>query len=217
MQVTTYITRRLVECVVQIGHNCLAIGIYINYTCQGFTLTATFRMTITHSNATQSSTTAIEIILSCSVCADTLSTINAEGYECHGLRKTDDPNSSRVTKLWLTECAHLCCTKHFEGGGRLISDTMYLQIVLKCDRCPGVPFYPNQQAPRAPCPFCVVENNDHSEKSLFYINGPAIGEHDPNIPSGYFQIPPVDLGGSDPAFAALLVSGKPPLALTDNT
>ncbi|KAL2041047.1 hypothetical protein N7G274_005991 [Stereocaulon virgatum] len=182
--VTTHVTRRQVECVAQVGHNCLAIGMYIKTICQGFTLTATFRMIITHSNATLSSTTAIEIVLSCSVCADTLSRINAEGYEFHGLRKTDDPNSGRVTKLWLTECAHLCCTKHFEGG--------------------GVPFYPDQQAPRAPCPFCVVENNDHSEKTLFYINGPATGEYDPNIPSGYFQIPPVDLGGSDPAFAALL-------------
>lgn len=161
-----------------------------------------------------SSLSAIEIILSCSICQDTLSNIYAEDDENRGLRKSNDPEDGRVTKLWLTECAHLCCGKHFERGGKLFSDTTYFRPVSKFNRFLGVPFHPDQQAPRAPCPFCAIETDDRSDKTLFYINGPANGEHDPNIPGGYFQTPPVDLGGSDPAFAALLVGDNLQLAPT---
>ncbi|MCJ1275217.1 hypothetical protein MMC21_003018 [Puttea exsequens] len=128
---------------------------------------------------------AIDLILSCSVCQATLSSIHREDGQDSGLRRTDDVQSGRIPKLWLTECTHLTCGKHFEGG--------------------GVPFHSAEQTPRAPCPVCSVEKNDRSKKDLFYINGTSEGEYDSNIPEAYFKTPPINLGGgSDPAFDALL-------------
>ena len=59
----------------------------------------------------------------------------------------------------------------------------------------------------------MVENNDRSEKALFYISGTANGEFDPNIPNEYMQTPPVTLGGTGPGFDALLVSDNISMAL----
>lgn len=72
--------------------------------------------------------------------------------------------------------------------------------------CPGTPFHPIGQPPRAPCPLCTIEKGDVSEKALFAVNGPAKGEYDTNIPSAYFQVPPIRLGGDDPELEALRVS-----------
>lgn len=65
---------------------------------------------------------ATDILVSCSVCQDTLSSIYAEDDGNLGLRKSDDPHNGRITKLWLTECAHLTCGKHLEGGGKRYHD-----------------------------------------------------------------------------------------------
>ena len=69
----------------------------------------------------------------------------------------------------------------------------------------GIPFHPDQQTPSAPCPLCVTEQNDHTKKALFYINGTTKGEYDSSIPDSYFQTPPVALGGTIPGFDAMLV------------
>lgn len=77
-------------------------------------------------------------------------------------------------------------------------------------RLGGVPFYSDQQTPRAPCPLCTADSNDPSNKDLFFINGSSEGEYDENIPESYFQTPPIDLGGEDdPRYNALLVSQHP--------
>ena len=70
------------------------------------------------SNNYISALSATDIVVSCSICQDTLSSIYAEGDGNLGLRKSEDPHNGRITKLWLTECAHLTCGKHLEGGGK---------------------------------------------------------------------------------------------------
>ncbi|KAM0797484.1 hypothetical protein BDR22DRAFT_824324 [Usnea florida] len=59
----------------------------------------------------------VDIVFCCTVCQETLSTIYADDEQPNGLRKgNEDPHKSTVTKLWLTECAHLTCGKHLPGG-----------------------------------------------------------------------------------------------------
>ena len=60
---------------------------------------------------------ATDIVLSCAICQATLSTIYRTGDEVHGLTTGDESQGTTVIKFWLTECAHLICSKHFEGGG----------------------------------------------------------------------------------------------------
>ena len=73
----------------------------------------------------------------------------------------------------------------------------------------GVPFHSGHQSPRASCPLCVVERNDHSEKSLFFVNGTSKDEHDSNIPEAYFQTPPLKFISGDVGFEALRVGCLP--------
>lgn len=60
-----------------------------------------------------------DIVLSCTICQETLSTIYADIDRSPGLRQNgEEPHTSKITKLWLTECAHLTCGKHLPGGGK---------------------------------------------------------------------------------------------------
>ncbi|KAL8842870.1 MAG: hypothetical protein Q9176_002506 [Flavoplaca citrina] len=115
----------------------------------------------------------IDFILSCSICQDTLSTLYAQSDK-DGLRQGTDDYDGAITKLWLTQCAHVSCAKHMEG----------------------VPFHPKDQPPKAPCPLCVRNNQDHSAKILYAIRGTARGEYDDNIPPEYFEFPPQQLNNS---------------------
>ncbi|KAI9874534.1 MAG: hypothetical protein M1830_009644 [Pleopsidium flavum] len=125
----------------------------------------------------------LEVIFSCGVCQDTLKTIYSEPDNNSGLRNTADSTKGTVVKLWLTECAHLTCGKHLEGG--------------------GLPFHPDDQPPRAPCPICSGEKGDTTQKALFAVHGVEAGEFDPHIPASYFQLPPVKLDASDPGMDAM--------------
>ena len=71
---------------------------------------------------------AIDIILSCTICQKPFSAIYENDDVNLGLRKGDDPHSGRVTKLWLTECCHLSCGKHFEGGGKLSDEAIRTEV-----------------------------------------------------------------------------------------
>ncbi|KAL8914418.1 MAG: hypothetical protein Q9171_000923 [Xanthocarpia ochracea] len=100
-----------------------------------------------------------------------------EGYpEEEGLHQGTDNTNGAITKLWLTECAHVTCAKHLEGG--------------------GVPFHPKDQPPKAPCPFCVRNKQDYEDKILYAIRGTGKGEYDNNIPAEYFEVTPPQLGKS---------------------
>lgn len=62
-----------------------------------------------------------DIVLSCTICQNTFSTIYADDDQDNGLRRDDEvPRNNRITKLWLTECAHLTCGRHLPGGGKLL-------------------------------------------------------------------------------------------------
>jgi hypothetical protein len=59
-----------------------------------------------------------EIIFSCSICQATITDIYRDVEGDLGFNATDGSDQERVvTKLWLTECSHLTCAKHLEGGG----------------------------------------------------------------------------------------------------
>ena len=79
-----------------------------------------FSLTLTMAESqsrVQSSVAALDLIFSCNICQETISGIYAEDDAHCGLRKSDNLDDDRITKLWLTDCAHLTCGKHLEGGG----------------------------------------------------------------------------------------------------
>ena len=59
----------------------------------------------------------LEMIISCAVCQKPYTEIYDTKDNNRGLRQGSDPQDGRIPKLWLTECAHLTCGKHLEGGG----------------------------------------------------------------------------------------------------
>ncbi|KAI4168565.1 MAG: hypothetical protein LQ343_006297 [Gyalolechia ehrenbergii] len=116
---------------------------------------------------------SVDFVLSCSICQETLSAIYADLDGDDGLRKDAKRTNGSITKLWLTECAHITCGKHLEGGGLQAED----------------------QPPKAPCPLCSVNNGDQSAKILYWIRGAMRGQYDESIPAEYFQVPAPQLGG----------------------
>ena len=59
----------------------------------------------------------LEIIFSCSICQATITDIYSSQHSNQGFHDGRQPDVETVTKLWLTECGHLTCGKHLEGGG----------------------------------------------------------------------------------------------------
>ena len=68
-------------------------------------------------NSAEISMFATDIVFSCAICQATLSNLHAEDGGNSGLRMSDTPENSKISRLWLTECAHLSCGKHFLDGG----------------------------------------------------------------------------------------------------
>ncbi|KAL0263374.1 hypothetical protein SLS55_002354 [Diplodia seriata] len=64
---------------------------------------------------------ALEVIFTCDICQASVSDIYGKGGA--GATETDFQDGRahtadrRVTCLWLTQCMHLTCGKHLEGGG----------------------------------------------------------------------------------------------------
>ncbi|MCJ1469899.1 hypothetical protein MMC07_008543 [Pseudocyphellaria aurata] len=127
--------------------------------------------------------TPLDIIVSCSICQQSICDIYAAPEQSDGLRQGPDLGNGKITRLWLAECGHFTCTKHLAGG--------------------GPQFYPSPQKPQAPCPLCSRERGDFSNKSLFWVNGVSSGEYSLEIPKAYFQTPPLRLAGDDPDLEAL--------------
>lgn len=61
-----------------------------------------------------------DIIFSCSICHATVSDIYKNPESNKGLSDGRGPDERDVTKFFLTECAHLTCGKHLQGGGTSI-------------------------------------------------------------------------------------------------
>ncbi|KAI9712531.1 MAG: hypothetical protein M1812_006840 [Candelaria pacifica] len=125
----------------------------------------------------------LDLIFSCGVCQDTITEIYAESQDHNGLRTKPGSDEGDIVKLWLTECAHLTCGKHLEGG--------------------GAPFHPAKQPPRAPCPVCTAETGGTEPKALYAVFGTGKGQYDPTIPRNYFDTPPIRLDGTAPGMDAL--------------
>ncbi|OJD29222.1 nadh-ubiquinone oxidoreductase kda subunit [Diplodia corticola] len=122
---------------------------------------------------------ALDVIFTCDICQASISDIYGEGGP--GATVTDfqdgrPPTADRrVTCLWLTQCMHLTCGKHLEGG--------------------GAPFHPKGQHPKAPCPLCRRDKNDERPRTLYAVRGLRPGNFDPDIPHELFQVPPMKLQG----------------------
>lgn len=96
--------------------------------------------------ARQSRSETIDLILSCSICQDTLSAIYTNHENNDGLRQGKDNTDGAIVKLWLTECAHITCAKHLEGGGELASTGAFLNLYLQVRRGPFPPSRPTSES-----------------------------------------------------------------------
>jgi len=72
----------------------------------------------------------LDIIFSCCICQDTPSRIYEEPDDRLALRQNKDRQWGRIAKLYLTGCAHVVCTKHFEGGGMYSRGSVVLSYML---------------------------------------------------------------------------------------
>jgi hypothetical protein len=59
-----------------------------------------------------------DIVFSCEICHATISEIYASPESNRGIHGGSREEQGIVTKLWITDCAHVTCTKHLVGGGR---------------------------------------------------------------------------------------------------
>ncbi|KAF9637263.1 hypothetical protein BFW01_g8159 [Lasiodiplodia theobromae] len=127
----------------------------------------------------QHSPGALDVIFTCDICQASISDIYSKGNP--GASETDfqdgraHTSDRRVTCLWLTQCMHLTCGKHLEGG--------------------GAPFHRKGEHPKAPCPLCHREKKDERPKALYAVRGLRPGNFDPDIPEVLFQVPPMKLQG----------------------
>ncbi|KAF3007807.1 hypothetical protein E8E13_010492 [Curvularia kusanoi] len=116
----------------------------------------------------------LNFIFACSVCGATF----ADTYQGHnetvqGLSDGINPINRLVTKLFMGSCCHVFCSEHIEGG--------------------APPFHPAGQKPQAPCPWCIINDGDHTVRDLYSIRGFHRDEYDPAIPSTWFTAPPASL------------------------
>lgn len=58
-----------------------------------------------------------EIVFSCSLCQKTITDLYPKPRSEKGLNHGSDDSENVATKLWMTECTHITCGEHFEGGG----------------------------------------------------------------------------------------------------
>lgn len=72
----------------------------------------------------------LDIIFSCCICQDTPSRIYEEPDDRLALRQDSDRQWGRIAKLYLTGCAHVVCSKHFEGGGTYSRRSVVLSYML---------------------------------------------------------------------------------------
>lgn len=55
-----------------------------------------------------------EIVFSCSLCQKTITDLYPKPLSNKGPNDGDDISATRI---WMTECGHITCGEHFEGGG----------------------------------------------------------------------------------------------------
>ena len=67
-----------------------------------------------------SSATPQDIIFSCCICFDTLAEVYKREDRRIGLHHEPNQRYGRITRLYLTGCAHVVCAEHLEGGGKYL-------------------------------------------------------------------------------------------------
>lgn len=58
-----------------------------------------------------------EIVFSCSICQALVSEVYSTTESNQGFHSGAGDEDGIVTKMWITECSHVTCAKHLEGGG----------------------------------------------------------------------------------------------------
>ena len=155
-----------------------------------------------------------DIIFSCCICQATLSEVYDERDQYIGLHHEPGQPTGRITKLYLTECAHVVCAKHLEGGGKCRRDSIAIAETKSKPTYQGAPFYPQNQLPKAACPHCKTIKGDETPQVLFAINGRGSQDHSPYIPQAYFDTPPPGLKEPGTETAATRVSSHPVLLVS---
>ena len=61
---------------------------------------------------------AHDIVFSCCICHKTFSEIYDDGNDQSGMHHEPNQPTGKIIKLYLTECTHVVCTAHLEGGGQ---------------------------------------------------------------------------------------------------
>ncbi|KAI9664476.1 MAG: hypothetical protein M1821_005922 [Bathelium mastoideum] len=133
---------------------------------------------------------ALEVILSCSICQATINEIYNSGVSSRGLHDGGKSDDNSVIKLWITDCVHLTCGVHLQGGGKR---ALRLLTAFLNTEFTGAPFHPDGESPRAPCPFCILITGDQTPRNLYGIRAISEGGYDSAIPPAFFNIPPVRL------------------------
>lgn len=154
------------------------------------------------------------IIFSCVICQKTIGDIYPEGTVDDGPshHSLDNGGFTRPCKFWLTECTHLTCSEHLPDGGKWQMAYLFPNPW----QATGAPFHQAGARPSAVCPFCLEEKKDSRPKKLYGIYGPSPSDHDPKIPSIWFNTPPIKLGELTPEVSALRVSNPLSDLMTSN-
>ncbi|CAO2658497.1 Nn.00g062200.m01.CDS01 [Neocucurbitaria sp. VM-36] len=126
----------------------------------------------------------LNFIYACQLCCASF----ADVYESHhetvqGFSDGINPKERLITRIFLSNCCHVFCSEHLEGG--------------------GPPFHPAEQRPSAPCPVCIKEKGDSQLRDLYSVRGFNKNEYDPQIPPTWFTAPPIRLDGSGKEMEAL--------------
>lgn len=130
-----------------------------------------------------------DVVFSCGVCQASIKDVYANPESNQGFHSGSGGAEGIVTKLWISECSHIICSKHLEDGGECpLHDHHRLSRALLTSL--AVPFHPKEKLPEALCPQCKEERGDNSPKQLYGIRGFRPGEYDDHLPASWLVCPP---------------------------
>lgn len=74
--------------------------------------------------------TVQDIVFACEICQVTAAELYAIPESSKGLSGVCGEKQNIVTKLWITECAHVVCNRHLEGGGTVVMEQLAMMSIL---------------------------------------------------------------------------------------
>lgn len=69
-------------------------------------------------SATEDGLSLPEIVFSCGICQATIRDVYATKESNYGFHSKPGGADGIVTKLFISECSHVTCSKHLENGGK---------------------------------------------------------------------------------------------------